>query len=177
MDDPQEDLLTVEHFARFGAIVHAFARLEYLIQSAMAAISHQDDAKIKVLTKSLSYAQKRDTLYSYFKFYRLGNGRHERALKTLFDGAHAHYSLRTHIAHSLWREGIRPRTIRAGYIDLRQGKGKIGGQDDDDRDYTLDELGNAANELMTIINTLIRYLQDSDLADDIAKNTDVTNRS
>ena len=45
------------------------------------------------------------------------------------------------------RKGTRPGSIRAGYVDVRFGKGKVVGYDEDDIDYTMDELGDAANEI------------------------------
>jgi hypothetical protein len=43
----------------------------------------------------------------------------------------------------------------------RYGKGRIVGYDEDDKDYTLKELGDIADELRSILNSLIRYLRDS----------------
>ena len=67
-DKSKLDILTLDHLSRFGSIVHSFARLEYLIQSTMAAVAELEDTKIVLLTKSLTYSQKRDTLYSYSHF-------------------------------------------------------------------------------------------------------------
>jgi hypothetical protein len=153
------DLLTVKHFACFGSIVYTFARLEFLIQSAMADVAGIDDTKVLLLTKALSYSQKRDTLYSYLKFYEVPESRQAK-IKKLLDRADKHTALRNNIAHALWREGIRPASIRAGYME-RYGKGRIVGYDEDDKDYTLKELGDIADELRSILNSLIRYLRDS----------------
>lgn len=136
-DQPAQDLLTVEHFARFGSIINSFARLEYLVQVTMAAVAGVPDLKIIILTKALSYGQKRDTLYSYLELYKMENQAHESAIKAFLDRAHRYNPLRNNIAHALWREGIRPSAIRAGYLDVRRGKGKIVGYEDDEKDYTL----------------------------------------
>jgi len=72
MKAAKEDLLSVPHFACLGGIVFAFARLEYLIQVTWGQ-ANVEHLKILVLTKSLSYSQKRDTLYSYFKNFKLEN--------------------------------------------------------------------------------------------------------
>jgi hypothetical protein len=168
------DLLTVKHFACFGSIVHTFARLEFLIQSAMADIAGIDDTKVLLLTKALSYSQKRDTLYSYLKFYEVPESQ-QAEIKKLLDRAHEHNALRNNIAHALWREGIRPASIRAGYMDIRYGKGRIVGYDEDDKDYTLKELGNIADDLRSIVHALIRYLRDSGISEDISRKIAETN--
>ena len=167
-DKPTSDILTNDHLARFGSIICSVAHLEYIMQAVMAAMAGMDDNKILVLTKSLTYSQKRDTLYSYFKLYD-SPAEHKARLKELLDAAHEHNGLRNNIAHALWKEGIRPDTIRAGYIDVRQGKGRIVGYDEDEKDYTMDELGDAANALRKILNDLIRYLRDSGLSADISR--------
>jgi len=175
--EPPSDILNNDHYARFGSIIESFARLEYLILATMAAVAGiQDDMKVIVMTKSLTYAQKRDTLYSYFKLYETSADT-QREIKTLLDKANKHHPLRNTIAHAIWHPGNRPKTIRPGYLDLRQGKGKIVGFDDEDIDYTMDELGNAANELRSVINGLIRYLRDSGLSADISRKIERSNRS
>ena len=175
-DKSKLDILTLDHLSRFGSIVHSFARLEYLIQSTMAAVAELEDTKIVLLTKSLTYSQKRDTLYSYLEFYRVSAAR-QAEIRNFLDRAHKHNALRNNIAHALWLEGSLPGTIRAGYIDVRFGRGKIVGYGEDDADYSVDELGNIANELRSIVNNLIRFLRDSGMSADIAKKIEETNKS
>jgi len=51
--EPPSDILNNDHYARFGSIIESFARLEYLIQAAMAAVAGiDDDMKVIVMTKS-----------------------------------------------------------------------------------------------------------------------------
>jgi len=155
------DIPNTDHLARFGSIVVSFARLEHVIQTAMAAVAGVDDEmKIVVLTRSLTYSQKRDTLYSYFKLYSTATET-QQEIRNLIDKADKHYPLRNHIAHALWFPGTRPGTIRPAYVNVRGGKGRIAGLNEDDRDYSMDELGDAANELRAIVNNLIRYLRSS----------------
>jgi len=174
MKAAKEDLLSVPHFACFGGIVFAFARLEYLIQVTWGQ-ANVEHLKILVLTKSLSYSQKRDTLYSYFKNFKLANPHHEIENKKIIDRADVYNSLRNNIAHVLWREGTRPDSIRAGHIDVRRGKGKIAGYSDEEKDYTLSELAAIANELRGITNALIRYLRDSGISSDVAARIEQVN--
>lgn len=159
-EKPEEDLLSQDHLSRFGSIVYSFAHLEYLMQSVMAGAGELDPDKITVLTKALTYSQKRDTLYSYLKFYNFPAER-EVPIKEFFDRAHKHNALRNHIAHSMWTKGTRPDTIKPAYIDLRQGRALVGGQDENERDYTMDELGNIANELRNIVSDLVSYLRET----------------
>jgi hypothetical protein len=163
--DPAEipDIPNLSHFARFGAIIYAFARIEHLIQAATAAVSGVEDSKLAVLTRSMTYAQKRDTLYSYLVIDNFAPDKAAQ-IRDLFDRAHEFNYLRNCIAHAIWVEGTRPASVRPQYIDVRFGKGRLVGFDDDERDYTMDELGNAANSLRKITNEIIRYLRDSGIA-------------
>jgi hypothetical protein len=170
------DLPNQHHFARFGAIIHSFARIEHLIQGTIAAVSGIDDGKLVVVTKSMNYSQKRDTLYSYLV---IDNYAADKATKIreLFDEAHKFNSLRNCIAHALWVKGARPRSIRPQYVDVRYGKGRLIGFEDDDRDYTMDELGDAANSLRRITNKIIRYLRDSGIAPAVAARVERVNQT
>lgn len=140
----------------------------------MAAVSGIDDTKLVILTKSMNYSQKRDTLYSYMVVDNYAPDRASR-IRELFDRAHEHNNLRNCIAHAIWVEGTRPNSIRPQYIDVRHGKGRLAGFEDEDRDYTMDELGNAANCLRRITNDIIRYLRDSGIAPAIAEKIERTN--
>jgi hypothetical protein len=161
--EPEHDLLSELHFARFGSIIHSFARLEYMIQVAMAVLADIPPPKIVVMTKALSYSQKRDTFLSLhtLKLFEVTKLAHQTELKELFDRAHTYNALRNNIAHAIWRQGTRPGSIRAGYVDVRGGKGKIAGLDDDEKDYTLDELGAIANDLRKIDSDVLRCLNNA----------------
>jgi HAMP domain-containing protein len=126
------------------------------------------DTKVVVLTKSMTYAQKRDTLYSYMVIDAYDAQRAAK-IRELFDAAHEYNALRNNIAHALWKPGARPNSVRPWYLDLRQGKGKIAGMDIDEKDYTMDELGAAANALRRITNQIIRFLRESGIAPAIAE--------
>jgi hypothetical protein len=166
MPDPKIiDPLTHDHLSAFGSIVHSFARIELLIQATMGRLVRLDGGKssttvdmVILLTKPMTYAQKRDSLLSFLEVFKV-----KEPVRTeitgLLDAAHKHNPLRNHIAHSLWRNGVRPTSVKPAFLDLRQGKGHIGGYEEDDRDYTLDELGVIANELMDARSAIIQYLK------------------
>jgi len=176
MTNPEspEDQLSDAHLARFGSIVTSFAKFEYLISCTMAAVAGVEDMKIVFLTKALTYSQKRDTLYSYMTQYVIKQAVSNRIIE-IVDEAHGYSGLRNNIAHAIWVKGTREGSIRPGYVDVRYGKGRILGYGDGERDYTVDELGDAANAMLRLSNELIRYLRDSGIAPDIATNIERAN--
>jgi predicted MFS family arabinose efflux permease len=142
----EEDIVTFNHFATFGGIVHSFARLEWMMQTTMAAIAELDDDKIMILTKELSYRQKRSTLYSYMEMASTKD-EWKTGIKALLDEADKYNDLRNNIAHANWRRGRRPKSIKPLTLVLRGGKGRVVGQSDQDRDYTEIELAAIADRV------------------------------
>jgi hypothetical protein len=161
--EQEEDDVSFNHFATFGGIIHAFARLEWVIQGTMAAVSDLDVGKITTLTRELGYTAKRDALYSYMELYDT-EVELKTAIKGFLDGANEHNGLRNHIAHSLWKKGSRPNSIRPLTIRVRSGKGKLIGEDSDPN-YTEVDLAHIADKLRQIHNSYMRFMESKGFAD------------
>ncbi len=71
--------------------------------------------------------------------------------------------LRNSIAHSLWKEGTRPRSIKPFGLSVRGGTLTAIGYDQDERDYTDEELVDIANELTSLHTQFQEYLYSVDL--------------
>jgi hypothetical protein len=56
-----------DHLMAFGAIIHAFARHETLMVSAMSIVANADFMPIAMLTAELPYRSKRDTFKAMIK--------------------------------------------------------------------------------------------------------------
>ena len=154
---PEEDDISFKHFACFGGIMHSFARLEWVIQGTMAAVAGVDVGKITLLTRDLGYTAKRDALYSYMELYETSDEL-KAPIKGFLDAAHEYNALRNHIAHSLWRRGSRPNSVRPLTIRVRGGKCKLVGGDDEP-DYTEAELGLIADKLRQIHNSYMQFMK------------------
>jgi hypothetical protein len=163
-DERPVDPLTHAHLSRFGSIVHTFARVEYLMQATMGRIIRLSGGNsltvdtVVLITKPMTYSQKRDALLSLMEAFKLSEPA-KTEITTLFNAAHNHNALRNHVAHALWRRGTRPESIKPAFLDLRQGKGRIGGYEDEDRDYTLEELSEIADKLLVTRSAIIQYLK------------------
>lgn len=163
MSPEDEDDITFKHFATFGGIVHSFARFEWVIQGTMAAISGLDIGKITVLTRELGYSAKREALYSYMELYETPENL-KSGIKGFLDALHGYSGLRNHIAHSLWKPGSRPNSIRPLAIKVRGGKGKLIGEDTD-ADYTDVDLAHIADKLRRLHNSYIQFLRSQGFTD------------
>jgi hypothetical protein len=154
---PNEIPISREQFAAFGSIIHSFAHLEWIIQLTMAAVSDLDFGKVILLTRELTYAGKRDTLFSYMEYKQTPEEQIRKDIKELLNNADKHNPLRNHIAHSIWRQGSRPNSIRPVTIRVRGGRGKIVGSDDEP-DYTDAELFAVADTLHQLHNHYVALM-------------------
>ncbi len=167
VSEDEEDAITFHHAATFGGIVSSFAMLEWVIQATMAAVSELDLGKVAILTRDLGYSAKRDALYSYMEIMETSDDL-KSGIKGFLDEANEYNTLRNHIAHSLWRKGSRPTSLRPMTIKNRGGKGKIIGSEDEP-DYTLVELAHIADRLRQIHNSYIQFMRTRGFADFMAE--------
>jgi hypothetical protein len=158
--------LTRSHYAAFGSIIHSFAKAENLLQTTMAALTGTESSVVAVLTGGLGYRAKRDTLYSWMEVTKMSGA---SEIKSFFDAIDRYSYLRNHIAHSIWMAGTHPNSIKPISIRVYGGKGKLQGFPDDDqeRDFTEQELTDEAIKLAYITNSYIQFLRDSGLWDRI----------
>lgn len=166
INSDDESVVTNDHLLAFGGIIHAFARIDGLIQIVTAAVSETDLSTIVVLMRELGYSAKRDTLYSYMALAGT-KAEYQQPIKDLLGEAHKYNGLRNNIAHSYWVAGKRPGSIKPASIKIRGGKGEVIGQDDSEKDYLPRELGAIADKLRVIHNSLLRFLRAENLIVDL----------
>jgi hypothetical protein len=100
---------------------------------------------------------KRDALYSYMELYETPDDL-KLQIKRFLDAANEYNALRNHIAHSLWRRGSRPNSVRPLTIKVRGGKCKLIGADDEP-DYTETEFALIADKLRQIHNSYMEFMK------------------
>jgi hypothetical protein len=168
MAELEDDVLSCEHFSRMGSIIQSFACFERLLQLATAGVAEIDDWKIVALTNELGYRAKKDTLYSYMVHDKT-HEKHFAKIKEFIEHFDGYSTLRNNIAHANWKAGKRPGSVKPVTYMARHGKGKIIGSDDNERDYTVSELGQIADALRQAHNQFVRYLREVGLIDDGAE--------
>ncbi len=84
---------------------------------------------------------------------------HKKQIKAFLGAADKFYVLRNNIAHGMWCDGARPKSIKPMTILIKGGSGKQIGIQDDERDYTIEELGHASDKLSWIINSYLNFLR------------------
>jgi hypothetical protein len=150
--------LTEKHLVVFGLIITSFARLEWLIQITIAAVGRLDFATTLIVTRSLPYKAKRDTLYALLNKLNMPEN-HKTEIKDFLDAADKLNTLRNNIAHAMWTAGKRPGSIKPMTILVQGGSGRYIGIDDSDKDYTIDELVHSTDKLAIINNSYLNFLR------------------
>jgi hypothetical protein len=154
-------VLRDEHFRAFGYIVHLFARHETLMVGIMSKLMKADKGELHMIAAELPYRGKRDALLAMIKSKPLPAEQIERIAWFLGE-LHKRNGLRNAIAHSAWKHGVRDNAVKPLSLSVRGGL-TIKGTDEDELDYTDEELVNIAIELETNHNRFRDYLFSVDL--------------
>lgn len=157
MADRPASPVTEEHLRAFGHIIHQFARLELLIQCLLGPIVGVNIAVAVTLTAEMAYRAKRDTLKSFLAHTKIAP-EIVTQINSYVDQIDGLNWLRNEIAHSQWKPGKRPGSIKPWRIVVRGGAGKMKGGDLNEPDYLADDLLNYAEKLTNLYNDFSLYL-------------------
>jgi hypothetical protein len=155
--------LTSHHFEVFGRVINAYATVETGIQIALSGILRVHLSEAMVITSPYSAAQLKNVAKSIAKI-KLRPELAEQFV-SLVGRWSAHSRLRNDIAHNRWTKGGKPGSIKPVYINIRDDKARFGGYDEEERDWTTDEIGKAFNQLASINEEIKTFLVDSGLDD------------
>lgn len=173
---PNPSPLTPDHFAAFGAIIHHFARHEYLMQCIVCALIEVPLVPVSILTVELGYRARRNALLSLMKARPLPKPQ-SRRIETFLAVLDKRNALRNAIAHQVWTKGKRPGSIRPVGVSIRTGEAKWKGFFADEAEYTADKLRRIANELGRAYDKFVAYLDSEGLLEDIPRKTEASIRS
>jgi hypothetical protein len=154
--------LTEDRFRAFGAIIHMFARHESLMVGAMSVVMDAEVVPVSMMAAELPYRGKRETLLALIKAKPLPDDQISRIAWFLGE-LNKRNALRNAIAHQAWKKGLRPNSIKPLGLSVRGGSVSFAGLQEDERDYTVDELIDIANELIRLYEQFRDYLGDVSL--------------
>ena len=153
--------VTDNHFLAFGAIIHLFARHEFLMIGIVSALTGATIFHTAMLMAELPYRGKRDTVLALIKLL-LSHTQVEQ-IKGYLGQLHTWNALRNSIAHSTWVEGARPDSIKAFGMSVRGGEADPKGVGEDERDYTAKELNDISDQLKRLHTRFRKYLDSQNL--------------
>jgi len=111
----QDEILTEQHLAVFGAILQCFARYELTIEQAIAGLLQTGAKSVVILTRHLDFTGKRLAFLDLLRKLSIPGDRWERIFAHLSAPA-SHVELRKHVAHSTWKASPQPRSIQPDWI-------------------------------------------------------------
>jgi len=150
--------ITEAHFAAFGRIVHAFARVEALYEAAILAILDLKPYQAAMALSQSGYEQKRQLLIALIETSGLSDDeikQFKKRIKSIGDKS----TLRNNVAHSVWTGGRRTNAIKPFVIKTKS-RLLLLGHDERERDWTSEELHNEADELLRRASTFKAFLVD-----------------
>lgn len=173
MKTPAPHGLTPRHLELFGAVIQWFAHYELLMQDVMATVAGSDAAAVTLLTRKLSYLEKRGVLLDLL--------RHRPVPLDQFDRIRSYLAipdslapLRDNIAHSSWKPGASAGGVQPNWIlrippSVRPSRGgpTTGAYVEDNQDrveYTLDDLAEIVATLQGNYDLFRAYLREVYLA-------------
>lgn len=158
MSDNVPDI-THDHMAAFGHIVHAYAFAEMGIKMAAAHMAGIDRFDFLILSEPYGAAQLRNVVKSLIKSLHIRHPEEARFVQIVGDlGAFA--PLRNDIAHSRWKKGARPNSIKPAGIRISSGSPKLVGEDPNERDWLLSELEHEVDKLSVLTGRIGQLLLD-----------------
>ena len=168
--------VTEKHALYFGQIISAFARIENHMTIVAAGILNTDLGTAYILLGEMTYRQKRQTIKHLNSTIGV-NGIVNQEINDALDRAHKHSKLRNLIAHYVWTNGRKPNAIKPLFLKLRGETLKALGMEDNEKNYSLDDLREAAKETHEAMYDLYQALEDGGLIERIEENMSEINPS
>ncbi|WP_069055334.1 hypothetical protein [Bosea sp. RAC05] len=157
-------IVTEEHIAAFGSIIHYYAYAESGIKITLAGLLDMDLREMLILSEPYSSMNLRTVAKSIVK-ERLGPGKEADQFIQLIGELGTFGPLRNAIAHQRWTKGARPGSIRPFHLDIRSGSALLKGQSDTEKDWTAAELAAEGDRARKLNASIVRYMQSSGIID------------
>lgn len=166
--------VTEEHFPIFGRIVYFYASAEAGIKLILSAVLDQSVVATMVLTEPYAARSLRNVAKAIAKLKMLPDHRDE--FLNLLGRYKQWSSLRNYIAHSRWTHGSMDGAIKPIYVEIRNDKPDTKGIDPSEKDFSIDDFKQAANDLLRLNNDIQAFMASSGISEKIAAKIEETRR-
>jgi len=148
------DFIPNPRAAALGGFMTRYAAAEMEIKLILSAILDLSIYEFAVVAEPYSGATLRNVAKSIVKLKLAPDDPMRDKLLQAIGTLYSYSTLRNQIAHAKWAPGRRPDSIQPLYVQTRSGRARFVGSNDEDDDYTTEELVNLANEVKAINNRL-----------------------
>lgn len=156
-------ILNAKHYTAFGAIIHAYASVEFGIKAALAGILEIPYVEVLVITEPYTALSLKNVAKSLVKLSTLKMA-HKTSFVNIIGDWGTFSPLRNQIAHCRWQDGSRPDSVRPIGVDIRSGHAKWI-VTEGSRDWTLPELAKQAVDLAGINERTKTFHKTADLTE------------
>ncbi|MGX1099977.1 hypothetical protein [Amorphus sp. MBR-141] len=150
--------ISADHFAAFGRILHAFARVESLYEAAIMSALELEPFQAAMTLAQSGYEQKKQLLFAIIE-ESSASADQAKEFKKLIDAISAKSALRNNIAHCVWRGGKRTGSIKP-FVIKTKAKLLLLGHSDRERDWIAAELHAEADDLLERASAFKTFLAD-----------------
>ena len=168
-DDPNYSAVTPEHATAFGLIINIFAKIEMQMQITAAGILDTDLGTAVILMGDTHYRQKQTTLRNLHATHGIAGYLNPRLIEIL-DEVSKLSKLRNHIAHSTWRAGRKPGSVKPMGMALRGGTPKPYGHEHNEKNYTVADLEASARSIEATSRRFTKFLSETGLEAKVQSN-------
>lgn len=176
MSDDTTSPVTLEHLKGFGAIVHFFAEAEHLMHIAAAGILDTDMGTAVILLGDMAYGKKRQTLRHLNTTIGV-DGKISPEVSSFLDAIHKEQNIRNWAAHATWKAGKREGSIKPLQLFLRSDEPKPLGHWHNEKDWTAEDLWDAATRIYHLTRSFRAYLEASGLVSRVEARIDAIKES
>lgn len=166
MDEPHH--LTEAHYYAFGYLISTYAKVEQGFKIFIGRMSGMELYAVAIICEPYSALQLRNVLTSLNRHFELPDDCNKR-LCDLVGEFKTFSRLRNDIGHYMWTVGNRPNSVKPLGMDIRSGHAKAVGVNDQERDWTLEELNAEAIRLQDLhrrqVDLMVELGYDADIAE------------
>lgn len=149
--------MTDEHVFAFGHIILQWGRFEMALEQTIRRLVRMPSFDGMVVTTNINYQQKKKIIGALgeLPFNRLAPASIADLERVMKEGDNQN-AVRNDVAHGLWENGKRPRSITAVGMKA-QGKIKLRGKKTNPTDYTADDLMEVARKIYYLTEEVLAF--------------------
>lgn len=159
-----EPIVTSRHLLGFGGIIHHYAFVETGVKLALSHVIGISFVDMAIICEPYTSLSLKNVSKSLAKAKEPITPEVERFLQIVGDLA-KFSRIRNYVAHSQWTTGARLGSIKPTGIDIRDGKARVLGYGEDEKDWTVDDLYAESDALVELSARIRAFLIDTGAAD------------
>lgn len=161
--------LSEAHIKAFGSLTYQYAQVEANLQKCLAGMLNINPKVAIIVSAPYRMVDLRKVVKCVAKEMDWPDETTLEKLMQIVGDSKPASQLRNYIAHSQWVDGKRPRSIKPIGMDIRNENTRLYGHDDEERDWTAEEIEEEAAKLDDISRRILKFAQETGIVDNITR--------